>query len=145
MSWQTAVIAVQVLGFALACAAQSGSGNPAGPSQATPGEMFKLTAGGVAVVQGEDLQVGFDRVLADSRCPRGAQCITEGEAIIRVWLSKPPRGRAEHELQTTPPSAAEALYEGYRIRLVALEPYPQVDRTIRASDYVATLLVTRPQ
>jgi len=143
MSWQTALLTVQVLAFTVACAAQSGSGNPAAPGRATLGETFKLTAGGVAVVQGEDLQVGFDRVLSDSRCPRGAQCIREGEAKIRVWLSKPPRGRAEHELQTTPPVAAEALYEGYRIRLVTLEPYPQVDRTIRSSDYVATLLVTR--
>ena len=139
------VIRFLLLAFGVACASGSNSGNPTGPSQVTLGQTFKLKPGGVAVVQDEELQVGFDRVLADSRCPRGAQCITEGEAKIRIWLSQPPRGRAEHELQTTPLPAAEAPYEGYRIRLVALDPYPQIDRTIRARDYVATLVVTRPQ
>lgn len=141
MRWQTVVITVHVLG--IACAAHSGTANPAAPERATLDETFKLSAGGVAVIQGEDLQIGFDRVASDSRCPRGSRCITEGEAIVRVWLSKAPHGRADRELRTTPPSAAEALYESYRITLVALEPYPEVDREIRPSDYVATLLVRR--
>lgn len=139
------VIRFLLLAFGVACASGSNSGNVTGPSQVTLGQTFKLKPGGVAVVQGEELQVGFDRVLADSRCPRGAHCITEGDAKIRVWLSQPPRERTEHELQTTPFPAAEALYEGYRIRLVSLDPYPQIDRTIRARDYVATFVVTRPQ
>ena len=42
-----------------------------------------------------------------------------------------------------PPADAEVLYGEYRLRLLTLDPYPQVDRTIRPSDYVATLLVTR--
>ena len=144
MRWQAAFVALQVLALGVACAG-SGWGNPAGPSPATLGEKFNLKAGEVAVVQGQNLQVGFDRVLSDSRCPRGAQCIAEGAAIIRVWASKQPRGRAEYDLQTAPPSAAEALYEGYRITLVALEPNPQVDRQIRLSDYVATFSVARSQ
>ena len=97
----------------------------------------------MAVVRGEELRVGFDRVLSDSRCPQGAQCIVKGEAVIRVWLSKPPQGRAEHELRTDPPADAESVYGEYRIRLVIPDPYPQADRTINPSDYVATLLATR--
>ncbi len=145
MRWCTVVISFLLLAFGVACASGSNSGNPASPSQAALGEAFTLKPSGMAVVQGEDLQIGFDRVLSDSRCPRGTRCITEGEAIIRVWLFKRPRGRTENDLRTTPPSAAGALYEGYLITLVALEPYPEADRPIRSSDYVVTLLVTRPQ
>jgi hypothetical protein len=141
--WQAALVAVQVLAVVVGCAAQPGPGSPTALDQAMLGETFTLRPGGVAVVRGEDLQVGFDRVLSDSRCPQGAQCIVKGEAVIRVWLSTPPQGRAEHELRTAPPPDAEAVYGEYRIRLVTLDPYPQVDRTISSSDYVATLLVTR--
>jgi hypothetical protein len=140
---QAALIAIQVLAVVIGGAAQSGPGDSGASKQVTLGEVFTLAVGNVAEVRGEALQVGFDRVLSDSRCPRGAQCIVKGEAVIRVWLSKPPRGRAESELRTAPSADAEATYGDYRLRLVMLDPYPEGDRTIRTSDYVATLLVTR--
>ena len=134
-----------MLALAVACAASSGRGNPVSPSPASLDEAFDLKAGGSTTIRDENLQVGFDRVLSDSRCPRGTRCIAEGDATVRVWLLKPPRGRAAHELQTTPPAAAEAAYDGYRIRLVALAPYPEGDRPVRSSEYVTTLVVTRSQ
>ena len=139
---QVAIVAIQLLAAVVGCAAQAG-GDPAAPDQVTLGETFTLAAGAMAIVRGEELQVGFDRVLSDSRCPRGGQCIAEGEAVIQVWLSKPPRGRAMHELRTAPAADAEAIYEDYRLRLVELAPYPQANRTVRPSDYRATLSVTR--
>ena len=145
MQRQTAIVSLHVLAFAVACAASSGRGNPVSPSPATLGEPFNVKAGGSVTIRDENLRVGFDRVLSDSRCPRGARCIAQGEATVRVWLLKAARGRAAHELQTTPPSAAEAVYDGYRIRLTALDPYPEVDRPVRSSDYVVTLVVTRSQ
>ena len=141
MRWQTVVVAVHVLTF-LACASLSDSGSPAAPTAARLDQAFTLAAGAVAVFDAEHLQVGFDRVLSDSRCPRGAQCIVEGEATVRVWLSKSPRGKDNRDLKTTP-NALEAVYDAYRIKLVTLEPYPGVERAVRPSEYVATLLVSR--
>lgn len=140
---RTAFVAAHVLAFVVGCAAQSGPDSTVAPGQVMLGESFELTVGGTAVVRGEDLQVGFDRVLSDSRCPRGTQCIAQGDAAIQVWLFRPPQAREAHELRTTPPAAAEGRYGDYRIRLVGLEPYPQADRTTRPADYVATLVVTR--
>jgi len=115
------------------------------PSAASPAQLnqpFALMAGASATVETENLQIGFDRVLSDSRCPRGAQCITAGEAIVRIWVSKAPAPRETRDL-TTIPAADEAVYGAYRIKLVSLDPYPIANATVRASEYVATLLATR--
>ena len=103
---------------------------------------FKLAAGRSATIEGEQLQVGFDRVVSDSRCPKDAQCITAGEAIVRVWLLKAPGARENRELRTTP-TETSAAYSTYRINLVALDPVPATSRAIRPSEYVATLTVSR--
>ena len=137
---QTTLVILHLLAF-LACASSSDSGNPSAPKTVGLDQPFTLAAGASARVDAENLQVGFDRVVSDSRCPRGAQCVVAGEAVVRVWLSKSPEARGNRDLTT--PNAAEAVYGAYRITLVTLDPYPTVDHTIRPSDYVATLLVTR--
>jgi len=119
-----------------------GCANPLEPSAARLDQTFTLSPGGAAVVEGENLQGGFDQVLSDSRCPTGAQCIVAGEATVRIWLVKAPRGRENVELKTTT-SASQATYDTYRVSLVTVTPSPEVGRTIQPSDYVVTMLVTR--
>ena len=92
--------------------------------------------------EGDGLQLGFDQVTADSRCPRGVQCIVAGEATVRFWLAKPSGARDTREVKTTA-SGSEVVYDAYRIKLVTLDPYPASGTTIRPSDYVAAWLVTR--
>ena len=94
-------------------------------------------------VDGEGIQVGFDTVLSDSRCPKGAQCIVAGDATIRVWVSGATSSRETRELKTTPPDAAQAVIGRYRLTLSALMPEPTVNGAPRASDYVAALVVAR--
>ena len=115
--------------------------SPNGPTAAALDQAFQLTAGGSATISSENLQVGFDQVPSDSRCPRGTQCIVAGNATARVWLSKPPRGREQRDLGTS--TGTNAVYDSYRITLTTLSPYPEAGATIRPSDYVATLVVTR--
>jgi hypothetical protein len=103
---------------------------------------FKLTAGRSATIDGERLQVGFERVVSDSRCPRDAQCIVAGEGVVRVWLLKAPGARENRDLKTTP-DAASAVYGTYRITLRALDPVPMTNHAIRPSEYVPTLVVSR--
>jgi hypothetical protein len=81
-------------------------------------------------------------VISDSRCPRDAQCITGGDALVRVWLLKAPGARENRDLKTTP-DGASAVYSTYRVTLVVLDPAPTANRVIRPSEYVATLVVSR--
>jgi hypothetical protein len=114
------------------------------PTTAALDQPFKLNAGRSAIIDGERLQIGFERVVSDSRCPQDAQCITAGEAIVRVWLVKAPDRREARDLNTTP-DAAGGVYGAYRVTLVALDPLPTTDRAVRPSEYVATLIVSRPR
>jgi hypothetical protein len=133
--WQTTLVIAHLVTL-LACT------NPAEPTAARLDQEFTLTPGAAAVLQPENLQVGFDQVLSDSRCPIDAICIVAGEATVRIWLSKAPRGRADLELKTAP-SASQAAYDAYRVRLVSIMPSRRASQTIAPTDYSATLLVTR--
>ena len=124
----------------MACASAK-SPSPAAPAAGLD-RPFTVKSGTSTSIDAEKLHIGFDRVISDSRCPRGAQCIVAGEAVLRVWLQKPPSARENRDL-TTMPEGAQAAYGAYRIKLVTLDPSPSVDGTIRPSDYVATFLVTR--
>ena len=124
----------------MACASAK-SPSPVAPAAGLD-RPFTLKIGASTSIEAEKLQIGFDRVISDSRCPRGAQCIVAGEAVLRVWLQKSPSAREHREL-TTMPEGAQAEYGAYRIKLVTLDPYPSVDKAIRPSEYVATFLVTR--
>jgi hypothetical protein len=114
--------------------------SPTEPQAAKLDQGFTLMPGG-AVAFDDGLQVGFDQVISDSRCPRGAQCIVAGDATVRVWLAKAPAERENRELKTTP-GAAQTTYGAYTIALVTLTPSPEVGGTIRPTDYAATLTVS---
>ncbi|MEP7309879.1 MAG: hypothetical protein ABJA98_30585 [Acidobacteriota bacterium] len=135
MRWHTSLVVISLFTF-LAC------GSPTAPKAAQFDQAFTLAPGTAAVLGTESLQAGFDQVLSDSRCPRGAQCIVAGDATVRVWLAKSPRGRENRELKTTP-DGSHGVYDAYKITLITLAPSPEVGSTIRPTDYVATLIVTR--
>src|SRR5919197_2419394 len=71
------------------------------------GESFAIKIGQSVTFASEGLELAFETVVSDSRCPRGVQCIRAGEATIRFAVEKAPNARASIELQTTP-SASEA-------------------------------------
>ena len=135
MRWHTGLV-VMGLFTSLACS------SPTEPKAAQFDQAFTLAPGAAAVIGAENLQVGFDQVISDSRCPRGAQCIVAGDATVRVWLAKAPRGRENRELKTTP-GGSQAVYDAYKIVLVTVAPSPEVGSTIRPTDYVVTLTVSR--
>ena len=141
MKWHAAFVVWYLL-IAVACASASNSGNPAAPS-AKINQAFTLKVGTSTSVDGEGIQIGFDSVVSDSRCPKGAQCIVAGDATIRVWLMRDSQARETRELKTNPVDAAQIVIGQYRLTLTSLTPEPTVDGTPRASDYVATLVVAR--
>lgn len=127
----------------VACASASNSGSPAAPGSVKLNETFSLKVGSSTSVDGEGIEVGFDSVVGDSRCPKGAQCIVAGDATIRVWLARTGQARETRELKTTPPDAAQTAIGQYRVTLTSLTPEPTLQGTPLPSDYVATLVVAR--
>lgn len=80
-----------------------------------------LRLGQAVVLAAEDLSVGFDSVLSDSRCPPKVQCIWAGDATVAVSLAKPATGpRTVVELHTNPQFPRSAEYAGYHVELKSL-------------------------
>lgn len=127
------------LGVVLSAGCAAGSSNPVSSSL---GDNFELHVGQSAIVGTEGLEVGFDSVSSDSRCPRGETCVWEGDAIVRVWLQRSDGTRQSLELHTASSEEKNASYDGYSIELVSLDPPAASGRSIAPTEYVATFKVT---
>jgi hypothetical protein len=122
--------------LAMACNEDS----PMGPTVPLDQE-FTLERGDAATIDGTDVRVRFLRVSGDSRCPADVVCIQGGDAVVHIRAEN---GDArEFELHTGDDSRAAVSYEGLRIALVTLQPYPFSSRTIQPDEYRVTLRVTR--
>jgi hypothetical protein len=108
------------------------------------GHEFKLRAGQQASIKGTKLRITFMNVKDDSRCPSDVTCVWAGNAAVRLWVTS---GRSSKTLTLNTAGSQslsnEVQYQGYKITLVDLGPYPRSDRKIGKNDYRATLLVTK--
>jgi hypothetical protein len=102
---------------------------------------FTLAIGESATVSAASFVIQFTGVRGDSRCPADAVCIQGGDAVVTVRVSG--GGDATFELHTGDAARASVTHRGYRISLVALNPYPFSSRPITDADYRATFTVTR--
>jgi hypothetical protein len=108
------------------------AGRPAaadGPASASPstvstpfGRDVALRLGQEAAVQGKDLTVRYTRLVADSRCRPGMQCVWQGEATLAFLLKEPGRGESTTvELHSGPRTGPQATsFAASRIELVAV-------------------------
>ena len=119
------------------------------PRQVVPKTPFILPYGGEVSLQDGKVRLRFDQVLEDSRCPEGAQCIWAGQvrAQLHAWAD----GAAAETFELITSTAKQApdnahTYHGYRIELLAVDPYPQSPADPQArlpADYRLTLRVAR--
>jgi hypothetical protein len=141
MTMARVALAVSSLLLASAC---SGAGVTAAPSATPlpvqPGQPFALKAGQVAAAA-DGLRIGLDGVSADSRCPKGEQCVWAGDATVHVWWQQAGGARQSGELHTAPGRAASIAVAGRSLRLLRLEPWPVSGRPIAPVDHVAHLLL----
>lgn len=107
------------------------------------GQEFSLSIGQSAVIADENLEITFEEVSEDSRCPEGAVCvwegrvvclmkITEGEALYNIELAQP--GLSDEYVQET--------YKEYKFTF-KVEPYPEVDKEILNSEYRLLLTISK--
>jgi len=79
----------------------------------------------------EDYRIDFDKVVEDSRCPTGVDCVWEGRAVVGLTIVAPD-GKTEQTEITLKPTAVKADQlpvlisgENWAIRALALQPYPE--------------------
>jgi hypothetical protein len=99
---------------------------------------FKLKIGESAEAPREGLQLEFDSVAEDSRCPKGVTCVWAGNAKVLLKVKKDGGKPANVELNTNI-NPKTSCYLGYELRLKKLKPYPESNATIKSSDYEVTL------
>jgi hypothetical protein len=116
---------------------------PATPITIDLGKAFSLKVGEVAQSREAGVQVGFEGVTADSRCPKGVRCVWAGDAVARVWLQRGTGPRERLDLHTAPGAAQAAGAMGHELRLQRLDPYPVAGRTAPPGEHVATLVLSR--
>lgn len=90
----------------------------------------------------ERLAIGFGRVMEDSRCPTGAQCIQAGNAMVGLVLQE--RGEATRSVElNTAQNPRRVSHEGYIVEVVGLDPLPTTAGPPDQDAYVVRLRVTR--
>ncbi len=83
----------------------------------------------------------FDTVRSDSRCPVGANCKWEGNAIVSLDLKTSDNKNYIIELNTNPDFSIDRIVGDLYILLTDLTPYPEVSMVINSKDYKAKLTI----
>jgi len=99
---------------------------------------FRLGFGRQVRVEHTATRARFAKLLEDSRCPSGAQCIQAGRVRVRLVVSRGDAGPVDVELATDPDRGL-ASGGGVTWELQAVEPPAVADRDRRPRDYVLTL------
>jgi hypothetical protein len=104
-------------------------------------EPFSLPIGKTVTFENEGLSIRFESVPTESRCPAGALCIWEGEAVAKLQMTKSGMGSTTIELNTTQPHIT--VFFSYTVELLELTPYPVLDQQLDTAAYQALLVVKR--
>ncbi len=126
----------------LTLAASACAGPQTGRS-ASLGQQVTLAIGQEVTFVGEPLRIAFVEVASDSRCPTGATCVWQGEASCRLTItfqdSKNSMIVTQSGLTDTP---ATATFNSYDIQF-RVQPYPELAKQIKKSDYRLELTVRK--
>ena len=104
------------------CSIWAGGAVNAQPVQAAPGVPFALEVGQTAEL-GDGLMVTFDKLLADSRCPATAECITAGSVRVQVSVGGQAYTLTLGDMAAGDTASAQ-LANGITLELLDVTPYP---------------------
>jgi len=107
----------------------------------SPGKEFSLRIGKKISLRDTKLKIRFVSVLEDSRCPKGVQCVWQGNAKAIFELSGIKRKPTIVRLNTGV-EPKEVEYSGYTVRLVNITPEPKSGEKTNARRYEATIVIS---
>lgn len=137
-------IVIAMVAALVGCAGPAGGTEPVAPAvEAAPASPahIRIELGGTATVEAGALEIRFNEVAQDSRCPKGETCVWEGDAVVRIALQSAGESGMV-ELHTASRLSHSAGFAGWFVKLVALDPVPVAGRPA-PHGYVATLRVTQ--
>ena len=130
------LVAIAAVSLSLGC-----GGN--GEIKAGLGQEFSLAIGQSAAIEGEELEIEFSEVVADSRCAKGITCVWEGEVTCMVEITY---RESVHRVALTEPGLgnwpAEKPFQEHRMTY-HVEPYPEVGTDIAEDEYRLHLTVSK--
>lgn len=105
-------------------------------------QQIEIPLGETRLLDEERLAVTFARVLQDSRCPAGTQCITAGNAVLGLILHE--RGEATRMVELNTHSEPRRVsHEGYVITVVDLQPLPAAGAAPEPESSLVRLQIVR--
>ena len=129
------ILLLMLLGFAQ---------DPASNDKVDLGKEFKIKNGQQAVLKEGKLRITFKSVKGDSRCPTGVACVWAGNGEVVIEVARKNKKQVVATLNTFS-EPKEITYKGFKIKLVALSPYPKINEPIDPKDYEATMVVTKDE
>jgi hypothetical protein len=105
------------------------------------GEEFVLAPGQRVTIGESGLNIEFERVTSDSRCPRDVQCVWAGNAAIRIQVVEQMSEPRLVELDTYG-ERQKAQLGKYELQVVSLTPDPVSTERIEPRQYRLTLRLT---
>ena len=105
---------------------------------------FTLSIGQTAAIgDATGLQVTFEAVIEDSRCPSGVSCVWAGDAVVSIAAVDSTGRTTRLELHTNTSFDTAAPVDDLSVHLVGLAPTPSADSQIEVDKYLASLVVRR--
>lgn len=93
-------------------------------------------------INGQTVQICFDSLISDSRCPANAECVWQGESTVKLSLHSA-GVQQSFKLSTfsNPPTfRSDTTISGYKIKLLSVSPYPGLSQQ---SPYKVELSVSK--
>ncbi len=144
MIFTTSRLLLSACSLLLGCSTALNSNFTENQTMARVGKEFSIKVGQQAKVEATDVQVKFNGVPQDSRCPTNVNCVWAGNAQVSLeWMVDKCPTSITLNTHATPEAGDESKVGGFRIKLIKLEPYPHTEKKISPSDYTATLLVIK--
>lgn len=106
------------------------------------GEAFTLAVGQTAQISGENLALNFVEVVGDSRCPKNAVCIWQGEASSHLKITYQDVSYSVVLNQPGNTNQSQDTFIDYKL-VYNLLPYPVAGQDIHPGDYRLTLTVNK--
>jgi hypothetical protein len=105
-------------------------------------EEFDIGLNQKAVIKENDIEITFLKVLEDGRCPKGAECVWEGNGKVQILIKHNGSASEIKDLNTAlEPQRVSA--GDFVIKLLDMQPYPEVGDTINPEKYRIRLIVKK--